>query len=253
LLINDRPRAEPEYDYPLFATQLLAKSDRLHRIGIMGSKATIVGVVSAIRAENLAKPNGMGTVYLDLNQEIGLPNMVMGLVVKSSLPPSTQIKPIQNVVARLNPAAAMFNFQSMRALIADYLQSRQAELILVLAFGSAALALAVIGVYGVMRYAVGQRRAECGIRLALGAQPLDLLWLIIKDGLKLLAVGLVAGLALAVAFGYIISSQLFNVAPFDPLTLIGVAVVLCLVTLAACYLPARSAARLDPAIAMMDR
>jgi predicted permease len=223
------------------------------RIDIGGSKATVIGVVSAIRAENLAKPNDMGTVYADLNQQHGLPKMAMGIVVKTPLPPASQIKPIHNVVARLNPAASISNFQSMHDLIASHLQNRQAELILALAFGSVALTLAVIGVYGVMRYAVEQRRAECGIRLALGARPIDLLWLIVKDGLKLLVVGLLAGLALAVVFGYIISSQLFDVAPFDPLTLIGVAVVLCLVTLAACYLPARRAARLDPAIAMMDR
>jgi putative ABC transport system permease protein len=124
---------------------------------------------------------------------------------------------------------------------------------LLLAFGGIALALAIVGVYAVMSYAVGQRRAECGVRLALGAQPGDLLWLILKDGLKLLAIGLVLGLGLAVVCGYLLSSQLFGVAPFDPVTLIGSAVVLCAITLAACYLPARRAASLDPAIAIMEQ
>jgi ABC-type antimicrobial peptide transport system permease subunit len=80
-----------------------------------------------------------------------------------------------------------------------------------------------------------------------------LLWLILKDGLKLLAVGLVLGLGLAVVCGYLLSSQLFGVAPFDPVTLIGSAVVLCAITLAACYLPARRAAKIDPAIAIMEQ
>jgi putative ABC transport system permease protein len=124
---------------------------------------------------------------------------------------------------------------------------------LVLVFGGIALTLAFVGVYGVLSYAVRQRRAECGIRLALGAEPRDLLWLFIKDGLRLLAIGLVLGLGLAVVCGYLLSSQLFGVAPFDPVTLIGSTVVLCVITLAACYLPARRAAKLDPAIAIMEQ
>jgi ABC-type antimicrobial peptide transport system permease subunit len=141
----------------------------------------------------------------------------------------------------------------MSDLISHHLQDRQSLMVLVLAFGGIALALAVNGVYSVMSYAVSQRRAECGIRLALGALPEDLLWLVLKDGLKLLAVGLAIGLALAVIFGYVLSSWLFGIAPFDPMTLAGTAVVMALITLAACYLPARRAAKLDPAIAMMEQ
>jgi putative ABC transport system permease protein len=123
---------------------------------------------------------------------------------------------------------------------------------LLLAFGGIALALAVVGVYGVLSYAVGQRVTECGVRLALGALPGDLLWLIIRDGLKLLTVGLVTGLVLAVIAGYVLSSRLFGVVPFDPLTLIGSALVLSGITLIACYLPARRAAKLDPAVAIVE-
>jgi putative ABC transport system permease protein len=104
-----------------------------------------------------------------------------------------------------------------------------------------------------MSYAVGQRRAECGIWLALGAKSTDLLWLILKDGLKLLGVGLIVGLALAVICGFALSSRLFGVAPFDPSTLAGTIVVLAAITLLACYLPARRAAKIDPAIAIMEQ
>lgn len=121
-----------------------------------------------------------------------------------------------------------------------------------LAFGGIALALAVVGVYGVLNYAVGQRESECGVRLALGALPADLLWLVIKDGLKLLVIGLIVGLMLAVSFGFALSSRLFGVAPYDPLTLTGTVVILSGITLMACYLPARRAAKLDPAVAMME-
>lgn len=141
----------------------------------------------------------------------------------------------------------------MRQRLSDQLRNQRTTMNLVLAFDGSALALAIVGVYGVMSYAVGQRRIECGARLTLGAMPEDILWLVVKDGLKLLAIGLVAGLALAVIFGFVLSSQLFGVAPFDPLTLIGTVIVLSAITLIACYLPARHAAKLDPAIAMMEQ
>lgn len=112
---------------------------------------------------------------------------------------------------------------------------------------------AAVGVYGVLNYVVSQRVTECGVRLALGALPGDLLWLIIRDGLRMLVIGLCVGLGLAVVLGYAISSQLFNVAPFDPATLAGVIVALLIITLIACYLPARRASKLDPGTAMMER
>jgi ABC-type antimicrobial peptide transport system permease subunit len=115
------------------------------------------------------------------------------------------------------------------------------------------LVLAAVGVYGVLSYVVGQRVTECGVRLSLGALSGDLLWLIVRDGLKMLSVCLCIGLLLAVVLGYAISSQLFNVAPFDPVTLAGVAVALSIITMAACYLPARRASKLDPASAMLEQ
>jgi putative ABC transport system permease protein len=147
----------------------------------------------------------------------------------------------------------VFGTQTMRQRLADQLQNQRATAILVIAFGGIALALAMVGVYGVLSYAVGQRKTECGIRLAMGAQPSDLLWLFIKAGLRLLVVGLISGLCLAVLFGFVMSSQLFSVAPFDPVTLAGTAVALTAVTSIACYLPARRAAKLDPAVAMMEQ
>jgi ABC-type antimicrobial peptide transport system permease subunit len=141
----------------------------------------------------------------------------------------------------------------MRQRLGIRLQDKQTTMTLLLAFGGIALALAVVGVYGVLSYAVSQRVTECGVRLALGAMPSDLLWMFIKDGLRLLAVGLAAGLFLAVIFGFVLSSWLFAVAPFDPLTLAGTVVALTAITLIACYLPARRASKLDPAIAMMEQ
>ncbi|HET7369242.1 MAG TPA: ABC transporter permease [Gammaproteobacteria bacterium] len=230
-----------------------------HQITVIGEKATIVGVVSALRANNLAEPNDMGTVYFALNQSEALLDMMgqrgvaLNLIAHTKLPPYSQVKPVKTLIQNVSPGASVSNFQSMGDLIARHLEGRQSLMVLILAFGGVALALAIIGVYGVMSYSVGQRTTECGVRLALGALPEDLLWLVLKDGLKLLAAGLAAGLALAVLLGYLLSARLFGVAPFDPSALAGTAVVMALITVAACYLPARRAAKLDPAVAIMEQ
>jgi predicted permease len=215
-----------------------------------GGKTRIIGVVPTIEIR-LDKPVTTETLYQPVSQDSWSLNL--GLVVRTSLPPHALILPITKLVGRIDPLVSISDFKTMHEVMASRLQDRHAEMLLVLAFGAIALALAIVGVYGVMSYAVSQRRAECGVRLALGARPEDLLWLILKDGLKLLAVGLIIGVGLAVLFGYLMSAQLFGVAPFDPVTLIGSAVVLSAITLAACYLPARRAAKLDPAIAMMEQ
>jgi putative ABC transport system permease protein len=190
------------------------------------------------------------SIYINNAQ---MPKRPTELVIYTALPPSTLIKPVQKLIATVDPSVAVFGVHTMREQLSDSLHDKRTTMTLLLAFGGIALALAIVGVYAVMSYAVNQRRAECGIRLALGAQPGDLLWLILKDGLKLLTIGLVIGLGLAVICGYLLSSQLFGIAPFDPVTLAGSAVVLCAITLAACYLPARRAAKLDPSIAMMEQ
>jgi predicted permease len=212
-------------------------------------KYTIVGVVPTIKYRRLSHSLAPVTIYFNNANE----SRDTYLVIHTALPPSALIKPLKNLVASVDPNVAVYNVHTMQEYLSDSLSNKQTTMALLLAFGGIALALAIVGVYAVMSYAVGQRRAECGVRLALGARPEDLLWLILKDGLRLLVVGLVIGLGLAVLSGYLISAQLFGVAPFDPLTLAGSAVVLCAITLAACYLPARRASKLDPAIAMMEQ
>jgi ABC-type antimicrobial peptide transport system permease subunit len=177
----------------------------------------------------------------------------MSLVVKSRVPPYILTQPIREAVQRVNPLTSVSSVMSMHDMLAQSLAEREALMILVLVFACIGLALAAVGVYGVLNFVVGHRVTECGVRLALGALPGDLLRLIIRDGLRMPAMGLCIGLGLAVVLGYAISSQLFNVAPFDPATPGGVIVVLSIITIAACYLPARRAAKLDPAIAMMEQ
>jgi putative ABC transport system permease protein len=215
-----------------------------------GKWYAIIGIVPTVKIESIDEKTAMRMIYVNAAQA---PERTMYLVMNTAVPPELLFKPLHELMGKMDSAVAVFDIETMHNRLADALQNQRATLILILAFGGIALALAMIGVYGVMSYAVGQRRVECGIRLALGAEPADILWLIIKDGLKLLGIGLIVGLLLAVIFGFVLSSRLFGVAPFDPMTLIGTAVVLSGITLVACYLPARRAAQLDPAIAMMEQ
>lgn len=221
------------------------------QIRVAGAWRTVIGIVPTIRIHSLSDPEQRGTAYVPLTQSSGLSRMA--LTIETTVPPASLANAVRQSVHGLDPQAVVYDIQPLHARMLETLGARQATMNLVLAFGGIALALAFVGVYGVLSYATRQRTTECGVRLALGALPADLLWLVIRDGLKLLVIGVTAGLMLAVGFGFALSSRLFDVAPYDPLTLIGVAVVLSAITLLACYLPARRAARIDPATAMTEQ
>ncbi|HET7306249.1 MAG TPA: ABC transporter permease [Gammaproteobacteria bacterium] len=227
------------------------KSPMGQQIRVAGAWRTVIGVVPTIKIYSLSEPEQRGTAYVPLTQFGWLNGM--GITIETSVPPASLSNAVRQAVHSLDPAVLVYGIKPLHARMQATLGARQATMNLVLVFGGIALALAFVGVYGVLSYAVRQRTTECGVRLALGALPEDLLWLVIKDGLKLLVTGGAAGLILAVGFGFALSSRLFDVAPYDPLTLIGVAVVLSAITLIACYLPARRAARIDPATAMMEQ
>jgi ABC-type antimicrobial peptide transport system permease subunit len=117
-------------------------------------------------------------------------------------------------------------------------------------FGILALALAAVGIYGVMSYIAPQRSREIGIRMAMGAQPRDVLAIVISQGLRLVGIGIATGIVAGVALSHLMSSLLFGVSPTDPLTFVGVALLLTFVALAACYIPARRAMSVDPMVAL---
>jgi ABC-type antimicrobial peptide transport system permease subunit len=123
-------------------------------------------------------------------------------------------------------------------------------MILLVVFAALALLLASVGIYGVISYVVGQRAHEIGIRMALGAQPQDILRLILGRGGKLAGLGVVVGLAAALGLTRLMTSMLYGVGAIDPLTFTGVAILLTLVALAACYIPARRATRVNPVVAL---
>lgn len=136
--------------------------------------------------------------------------------------------------------------QWMDGILDDRLAPRRLSLLLVEAFAAVALGLALLGIYGVMSYAVSQRVPEIGVRMALGAAPAEIHRMIIRDGLGLAVPGLLAGAALALGVTRLTPSMLFEVSPGDPVAFATVAIGVLGIALIACYIPARRAARVDP-------
>jgi putative ABC transport system permease protein len=138
----------------------------------------------------------------------------------------------------------------MDQLLANSVAQPRLNLTLLVSFAAIALVLAAVGIYGVMAYTVTQRTHEIGIRMAMGAQSEDVLKQVLREGAQLAAVGLALGLVGSLAASRLIATLLFGVKPTDPLTLGSVVVILAIVALAACYIPARRATRVDPLTAL---
>ena len=203
---------------------------------------TVVGVVSDVRQGGLAK-NVTPEVYSPAIEEIG---DELSFAIRVAGKPDPLIPTVRAVVAAVEPNQSLHNLMTMEQRLANTTTSRRLNTALLGSFAAVALLLAVVGIYGVMSYAVTQRRREIGVRMALGAQKSDVLGLIIHGGLRLTLLGIAIGLAGAFALTRYLSSQLYSVKATDPVTFSGVAVALTGVALLACWLPARRAARVDP-------
>ena len=151
---------------------------------------------------------------------------------------------------RLEPSALVDNIATMDQRIEESVNPRKLNLFLFGLFSGLALVLATIGLYGVVAYSVGQRTQEFGIRMALGAQRSDVVRLVLTQGLKLALAGTAIGIAVALALSRVLRQFLFGVRPADPVTIIGVALLLTIVALAACWLPAFRASRIEPTQAL---
>jgi predicted permease len=206
----------------------------------------IVGVVGDVRLSSLETP-ARATVYLPHGQD---GNNFMTLMLRTSGSPSALVPGLRAAIAAIDPALPIGSAQPLGQVVSESLGSRRFVLVLVAVFGGMALALAGIGLFGVMAYLVAQRTSELGVRLMLGARPRDLLALVVRDGMRLVALGLALGLLAGVLASRALESQLFGVRPFDPLALAGVAAALALVSLLALATPAWRAASIDPARAM---
>jgi ABC-type antimicrobial peptide transport system permease subunit len=153
-------------------------------------------------------------------------------------------------VAGLNNQIVVYGTETMSDVIADSLAAKRFAMVLLGVFAALAVLLSSIGIYGVISYVVGQRTHEIGIRMALGAERGSVLRMILQQAGKMVLLGVVVGLAAALALTRLMASMLFEVSAHDPLTFLGVAVLLGAVALTACYLPARRATRVDPIIAL---
>ena len=174
----------------------------------------------------------------------------MTLHVRTSVEPASLAGAIRNEVQSLERNLPLGNPERMSERVANSLYAARMGAILLAVFGGLALLLASIGLYGVMSFAVSRRTREMGIRVALGARPGDVFRLVLRQGMMLVVVGLVLGLVVAAIVTRLLASFLYGVSTTDPFTFVAIPVLLMLVALLACYLPARRATKVEPLIAL---
>jgi ABC-type antimicrobial peptide transport system permease subunit len=174
----------------------------------------------------------------------------VAVVLRSKGDPSLLMGPVRKAVQEIDPREVIYNVATMNQVVANSLAARRLSMILLGVFAALALALACVGIYGVISYLVGQRTNEIGVRIALGAQRADVLRLILGEGTRMALIGVVIGLVAALGLTRLMSNQLFGVSAQDPLTFAAVALLLVSVAIAACYVPARRAMKVDPIVAL---
>jgi putative ABC transport system permease protein len=202
----------------------------------------IIGVVSDIRNRALnTEPKPV--YYLPQSQ---VPFNELAIVAKTSNDPRALINTVTREVQSMDAELPVFNARTMDEYVSSSVAAPRFNTTLLAIFASVALVLTVIGLYGVMSYSVAQRTNEIGIRMALGAQTSDVLRLIVKDGAKIVAIGLLLGVGGALALTRLLETLLFGVTTRDPLTFVSIATLLSLVAMLACYIPAWRATRVDP-------
>ncbi len=173
-----------------------------------------------------------------------------GVMVRTGASPLAQIGSIRQVLGEISSEQVMYNIRTMEGIISDSLAARRFSMILLGIFAVLALVMSCVGIYGVISYLVGQRTHEIGIRMALGAERRDVLRMVLGDGAKLALVGVAIGLMAAFGLTRLMVKMLFGVSAHDPLNFAAVAVILMLVALLACYVPARRATKVDPLVAL---
>ncbi len=209
---------------------------------------TIVGVAGDVKSDGFEAPS-VPHIYVALGQFAPV-NAVVFLRSKSGV--ETLGEAVRQEVEKVNPNVPVHSISSMDQIIARSVADRRFSLELLGVFAAVALLLAAIGIYGVMSYSFSQRTHEVGIRLALGAQRVDIVRLALGEGMRIVVIGLAAGLVGAAIMTRFFRSMLFNVAPTDPTTFLSVSALLAGVALFACYIPAKRATRVDPLVALRE-
>jgi predicted permease len=174
----------------------------------------------------------------------------VAVVLRTEGDPSTVMDQVRHAVDQVDPGEIIYSVETMNEVISNSFAARRLSMILLGVFASLALLLSCVGIYGVISYLVGERTHEIGVRMALGARHSDVLRLILGQGAKMALIGVAIGIAFALGLTRLMSHQIFGVTAHDPLTFAAVALVLIVVALAACYIPARRAMQVDPIVAL---
>ncbi|HYL68756.1 MAG TPA: ABC transporter permease [Candidatus Limnocylindria bacterium] len=244
-----------------FARQFFPNADpigkRIH-IGIIDMEPEVVGIVGHVKHWGLdrdgdAKHPILAQAYINFLQIpdrfwAGPPQAEVILRTKGS--PADLVPTIREAIEKLNGENVIYETKPLEEIVADSLANRRFSMVLLSVFAALALLLSSIGIYGVISYVVAQRTHEIGIRIALGAQRRDVLQLMLGEGMKMALVGVAIGVAVALGLTRLMVKMLFSVSATDPATFAAVATVLTGVALAACYIPARRAMRVDPIVAL---
>jgi putative ABC transport system permease protein len=216
-------------------------------IGKRVSGVSVVGVVARVKMERLGEQGGLVQAYIPLLQN---PKSGGSVVIKTTLGPEALIAAARRQVLALDPELPIYDVRTLTERLENSLAPERLNLSLLGSFAAVALLLALIGLYGVVSYAVTQRTHEIGVRMALGAKSRDVLKLVIEQGMKLVLCGVLIGLGGAMALTRLMRTLLFGVSATDPLTFGLIAALLAGVALLSCYLPARRATKVDPMVAL---
>ena len=220
---------------------------QIRRGGPTSQPITIVGVVGTINSIDLGQPVAKERLYYPVRQ---VPLNGMGIVLKTVRDPGALVSELRAAVASIDPEQPLADVKTMDEWVAQSLEGRRTPTVLLALFGTVALILAAMGIYGVLAYGVAQRERELGIRQALGADRPDILTLVLKEGLRTAGLGLLIGLVASAWLTRYLSGLLFGVSALDPIVFLVVTLVLLAVAAAACYFPARRATGVDPVVAL---
>jgi putative ABC transport system permease protein len=211
---------------------------------------TVIGVVANVQVTGLTpKEPPVGAYYFPYAQQ---PARSIVVAVRSAQAPETIIAPLRSTLASIDRELPLYDVRTMEERLDRSLLQRRVPMVIAMAFGVVALFLAAIGVYGVLAAQVTERRREIGIRMALGSSASDVFRLVMRDGARMALLGIVAGFAGTAGLARLMAGLLYGVRPTDPAVVVGVALLLATVALVATWLPARRAARVNPAVALNE-
>ena len=213
------------------------------RIKLFGNSLEIIGTVKDVKHTSLDAEPGA---------ELYIPYLLwnMHLVVRTDSDPLSMIAAVREQIQSIDKDQPVSDVTTMEQLLAASVSARRFNMLLLGIFAAVALALATTGIYGVISYGIAQREREIGIRMALGATSRDVLRLVISQGMRVALAGIAAGVAASLALTRLMSSLLYQVSANDPAIIAGISILLVLASLAACYIPARRATRVDPVVAL---